>query len=195
MDGRLDRLDAALVALLTRAPRTSVLEAARTLKVARGTVQARLDRLQRDGVVTGFGPDVDPAAFGYPVTAFCSVEIRQRTTSGGADDDAGRPRDVRRPTSHDDVASHLAAVPEVLEAHTVTGGADLLVRVVARSNADLQRVLDRILENPYVVRLSTTIVLDTPLPHRTLPLVRDAAERTAARAAGRTAGVQNPPNG
>ncbi len=51
--GRLDPLDAALVTLLAEEPRTSVLEAARRLQVARGTVQARLDRLQREGVVTG----------------------------------------------------------------------------------------------------------------------------------------------
>lgn len=166
--GRLDRLDAALLDLLAEEPRTSVLEAARRLRVARGTVQARLDRLQREGVVTGFGPDVDPAAIGYPVTAFCSVEIRQR-------DAAGAPGPPGTATTHDAVARHLAGVPEVLEAHTVTGGSDLLVRVVARSNADLQRVIDRVLESPYVVRLSTTIVLATPLRSRTMPLVRQAA--------------------
>jgi DNA-binding Lrp family transcriptional regulator len=172
--GRLDPLDAALVTLLADEPRTSVLEAARRLKVARGTVQARLDRLQREGVVTGFGPDVDPGALGYPVTAFCSVEIRQR-----AADENGAPGRPRTPTTHDAVAAHLAGVPEVLEAHTVTGAADLLVRVVARSNADLQRVIDRVLESPHVVRLSTTIVLATPLPHRTLPLVQATAQATA----------------
>jgi DNA-binding Lrp family transcriptional regulator len=167
--GRLDPLDAALVTLLAHAPRTSVLEAARRLRVARGTVQARLDRLQRDGVVLGFGPDVDPAAIGYPVTAFCSVELRQS--------EAGTPPGT---TTHDTVAAHLAGIPEVMEAHTVTGGADLLVQVVARSNADLQRVIDRILESPHVVRLSTTIALATPLRYRCLPLVQAAASRSTA---------------
>jgi DNA-binding Lrp family transcriptional regulator len=190
--GRLDRLDAALVGLLAGAPRTSVLEAARRLGVARGTVQARLDRLQRDGVVRGFGPDVDPAAIGYPVTAFCSVEIRQ--SADGLAADTG--------TTHDAVARHVAGVPEVLEAHTITGSADLLVRVVARSNADLQRVIDEILRCPHVVRVSTTIALATPLPYRCLPLVHAAAgDRAAARdraAAGAGHGVEeaaDPPNG
>ena len=40
------------------------------------------------------------------------------------------------------------SIPEVLEAHTVTGPADLWCRVVARSNADLQLVLDRVLAHP-----------------------------------------------
>ncbi|MFN0280634.1 MAG: Lrp/AsnC family transcriptional regulator [Kineosporiaceae bacterium] len=177
--GRVDRLDAALVELLTRVPRTSVLEAARRLGVARGTVQARLDRLQRDGVVRGFGPDVDPAAIGYPVTAFCSVEIRQSVDGVDANPRTAEAREAGHAagTTHDAVARHVAGVPEVLEAHTITGGADLLVRVVARSNADLQRVIDEILRCPHVVRLSTTIALATPLSYRCLPLVHAAANQ------------------
>ncbi|MFP5335671.1 MAG: Lrp/AsnC family transcriptional regulator [Actinomycetes bacterium] len=154
----IDRLDADLVALLRAEPRTGILEASRRLGVARGTVQARLDRLQRTGVVTGFGPDVDPAALGYPVTAFCSLEIRQ-----------GR--------GHQVVAEHLAEVPEVLEAHTISGAGDLLIRVVARSNADLQRVIDEVVDGQHVVRTSTVIALQTQFGTRTLPLVRAAAER------------------
>ena len=119
--GRVDHLDAALIELLAAEPRVGVLEASRRLRVARGTVQARLERLQERGVITGYGPEVDPAALGYEVTAFITLEIRQ---AGG----------------HDPVAERLAAIPEVLEAHTITGAGDMLCRVVARSNADLQRV-------------------------------------------------------
>src|SRR5829696_5852173 len=57
-NAQFDGLDARLVALLAEQPRTGVLECSRRLGVARGTVQARLDRLQARGVITGFGPDV-----------------------------------------------------------------------------------------------------------------------------------------
>ncbi len=50
---RIDRLDAALIELLAAEPRVGVLEASRRLRVARGTVQARLDRLADRGVITG----------------------------------------------------------------------------------------------------------------------------------------------
>src|SRR5262249_22310670 len=80
--GRVDRLDAALVDLLAAEPRVGVLEASRRLRVARGTVQARLERLQDRGVITGYGPDVDPAALGYEGTAFVTLEVRQ---AGGHD--------------------------------------------------------------------------------------------------------------
>ena len=152
----LDALDADLVALLTEEPRIGVLECARRLRVARGTVQARLDKLVARGVIRGFGPEVSPGAIGFGVTAFVTLEIRQRY-------------------GHDPVAAHLAEIPEVLEAHTITGSGDLLCRIVARSNADLQRVIDVVVSYEGIVRASTIIALDEQIPYRTLPLVRSAA--------------------
>jgi DNA-binding Lrp family transcriptional regulator len=154
--GAIDKLDAALIELLAAEPRVGVLEASRRLGVARGTVQARLDRMQDRGVIIGYGPDVDPAALGYEVTAFITLEIRQ---VGG----------------HDPVAERLAAIPEVLEVHTITGSGDVLCRVVARSNADLQRVLDAIVSVEGVVRSATVISLAAQVPYRILHLVRAVA--------------------
>jgi DNA-binding Lrp family transcriptional regulator len=154
-----DDLDARLVELFAAEPRVGVLEASRRLGVARGTVQARLDRLDATGTVTGWGPDLDPGALGYPVTAFLTLEIRQDAAGGGG---------------HDAVGTHLAAIPEVLEAHTITGAGDLWVRVVARTNTDLQRVIDAVLAEPAIVRSSTVIALETQVGYRVLPLVREA---------------------
>jgi DNA-binding Lrp family transcriptional regulator len=69
----------------------------------------------------------------------------------------------------------------VIEAHTTTGTGDMLVRIVARSNADLQRVIDRLLAAEGVVRASTVIALDTQISARVLPLVREAIGGSAAR--------------
>jgi DNA-binding Lrp family transcriptional regulator len=151
----IDRLDGRLLELLAEEPRIGVLEASRRLGVARGTVQARLERLRTAGVIRGFGPDVDPAAIGYPVTAFATLEIKQ-----------GQGADVR---------AHLDSVPEVLELHTTTGHGDMLCRLVARSNADLQRVIDRVVGFEGIVRASTAIVMENPVPLRIVPLVRQAA--------------------
>jgi DNA-binding Lrp family transcriptional regulator len=73
------------------------------------------------------------------------------------------------------VAEHLADIPEVLEAHTITGSGDLLCRIVARSNADLQRVIDQIVGYEGIVRASTIIALAELIPYRTLPLVNAAS--------------------
>jgi DNA-binding Lrp family transcriptional regulator len=161
----LDELDKRLIELFATEPRVGMLEASRRLRVARGTVQARLDRLQARGIITGYGPDIDPGALGHGVTAFVTLEIRQ---AGG----------------HDQVADRLALIGEVLEAHTITGTGDMLCRVVARTNADLQRVIDAIVDVPGVVRASTVIALATPVPYRVLPLVRAVAEAAGTRAGG-----------
>lgn len=156
MDSAVDSLDARILSLFRDEPRVGVLEASRRLGVARGTVQARLDKLAARGVVTGWGPDIDPVALGYPVTAFVTLEITQ--------------------SGHDALGGRLAEIPEVLEVHTITGSGDLLCRVVARSNTDLQRVIDQVVGTDGVVRSSTVIALATQVSHRVLPLLRSAAD-------------------
>lgn len=151
----MDQLDVTLINLFADEPRVGVLEASRRLGVARGTVQARLDKLVASGVVTGWGPDLDPAALGYPVTAFLTLEIRQGASPAGG---------------HDRVAEHLSDIPEVIEACTITGAGDLWCRVVARSNTDLQRVIDLVLAEPAIVRSTTVIALATQVPRRVRPL-------------------------
>jgi len=169
----LDGLDGRILAIFAAEPRVGVLECSRRLGVARGTVQARLERLTRNGVIRGWGPELDAAAMGYTVTAFATLEIRQASPD--------RP-------GHDAVAAHLATIPQVLEVHTITGAGDMFARIVARSNADLQRVIDQVVDFEGVVRTSTVIALATQIPYRVQPLVRltgsDAG--TAGAAAPRT---------
>lgn len=147
----IDALDSELIALLVAQPRIGVLEASRRLGVARGTAQARLDRLVERGVIRSFAPALDPQALGYRVTAFANLEIRQ-----GA---------------RDRVAEHLAAIPEVLEVHTITGQGDLFCRLVARDNDDLQRVIDDLVADDDIMRTSTVVALACVLEYRVLPLV------------------------
>ena len=154
----MDQLDRTLLELFAAEPRVGVLEASRRLGVARGTVQARLDRLQSSGVVSGWGPELEPAALEHPVTAFLTLEIRQGPRRGGEG-------------GHDAVGQHLATIPELLEACTITGPGDLWCRVVARSNTDLQRVIDRVLAHDAIMRCSTVIALETQVRHRVLPLL------------------------
>ena len=164
----MDEIDSRMIDLFAREPRLGVLEASRRLGIARGTVQARLDKLAASGVITGWGPDLSPEAIGYPVTAFLTLEIRQ-----GA--------------GHDAVAAHLSGIPEVIEAYTITGVGDMWARVVARSNADLQRVIDLVLTEPGIDRSTTVIALATQIPHRVVPLVAAAVEEQAEEVSRRRA--------
>ncbi|KOG87970.1 Lrp/AsnC family transcriptional regulator [Streptomyces varsoviensis] len=157
-----DELDAKILRLLLEQPRTSVREYARALGVARGTLQARLDRMERDGVITAYAPRLSPAALGHPVLAFVHIEVTQ-----------GRLNDV---------GDGLAGVPEIIEAFSTTGGGDLLTRVVARDAEHLEDVIQRLIQLPGVVRTRTEVALRERVPHRMLPLV-DAVGRAGRRPA------------
>ncbi|HVX17142.1 MAG TPA: Lrp/AsnC family transcriptional regulator [Acidimicrobiales bacterium] len=147
----IDELDARLITALAASPRSGVMELARQLQVARGTVQARLDKLQSRGVIAGFGPDLDLEALGYGVLAFVTLEIAQ----GGLAE----------------VVAHLETIPEVIEAHSTTGPGDLHCRVVAQSNEHLQEVLSSVLSVSGIRRTSTQIALTSQIRTRVLPIV------------------------
>jgi DNA-binding Lrp family transcriptional regulator len=153
--GGIDRLDARLLRALADSPRAGVMELARQLEVARGTVQPRLEKLQQRGVIRGFAPEVDLRTIGYEVLAFVNLEIAQ-----------GRLADV---------VEHLASIPEVLEVHSTTGLGDLHARVIARNNEHLQEVIGAILAVQGISRTTTQIALTEQLPLRILPIVDEAA--------------------
>ncbi|MCO1654003.1 Lrp/AsnC family transcriptional regulator [Pseudonocardia humida] len=157
----MDALDVDLLRALRANPRIAVLELARTLGVARGTVQARLDRLERTGIITGYGPDVDLSAAGFPVQAFVSLEIAQGALA--------------------DVAEELAALPAVVEAHATTGSSDVLCRLAAASHEDLQQTLLELNRSATVARSTSVIVLSTVVAPRTLPLLERAPRAVPRR--------------
>lgn len=151
----LDPLDARLLLALDDDPEATVLALARTLGVARNTVHARLNRLARSGALRSFGRRVDPAALGYPLIAFVSIEISQSNGSLALDG--------------------LHAIPEVVEIHATTGEADFLVKVVARSTEDLHRITNAMLTIGGVMRTNTAISLVEEMPPRIRPLLEAAA--------------------
>ena len=157
----IDRLDARLIATLRDNPRVGLLEVARRLRVARGTVQARLAKLERSGVITGHGPEVDAAALGYPITAFVLIELAQ-----------GRLTEA---------AEVMAAMPELLEADAISGPQDVICRIVARDTEHLQVLVNELLGNPAIRRCTSYIVLSRQVPPRTGPLVDATGLRTERR--------------
>ena len=116
---------------------------ARHLGLARGTVHARLDRLERDQVIVGYGPDLTLKSAGFPVRAFTTLTITQ-----------GR---------HDRVVGALEAIPNVLEVHTVTGPGDLLIKIGARSNDHLHELLQLIAAIDEVDQVTTQLALASPV--------------------------------
>lgn len=147
----LDDLDIALLRLMVDRPREGLREYSRVLGVARGTVQNRAARLVRQGVVRNFAADVDPAALGYPVLGFAHLHLAQGRLEA--------------------VSTALATIPEVIEAHSITGDSDVFCRVVARDHLHLEDVMQRILGLPGVVRIRTELALHERVSRRILPLL------------------------
>ncbi|MGA2926632.1 MAG: Lrp/AsnC family transcriptional regulator [Solirubrobacteraceae bacterium] len=151
----IDLLDARLIATVRDNPRIGLLEVARRLGVARGTVQARLGKLEQRRVITGYGPEIDPAALGYTVTAFVLIELAQ-----------GRLAEA---------VEAITAIPEVLEADAISGPHDVICRIVARDTEHLQQLVNALLRTPAIHRCTSYIALSRQVPPRTAPLVVAAA--------------------
>lgn len=157
----IDQLDARLIATLRDNPRVGLLEVARQLGVARGTVQARLAKLEAGGVITGHGPEIDPRALGYSISAFVLIELAQGQLA--------------------EAVAAMEAMPEVLEADAISGPQDLICRVVARDTEHLQQLVSELLRTPAIRRCTSYIVLSRQVPPRTGPLVAAAGEKRRPR--------------
>jgi DNA-binding Lrp family transcriptional regulator len=150
-----DATDARLLLALGEDPRASVMALSQRLGLARNTVQARLARLETNGVLAPLDRRVRPEALGYRLGAYVTVQVVQRSLA--------------------DVSGALADIPEVLEVIGLSGVADLLVHVVARDADDLWRISEHLLAIHGVQRIDTALALRHFIEHRMGPLLERAA--------------------
>lgn len=147
-----DSLELRLVVALLEEPRAQIGDLAASLGVARNTVQSRLKRLDRAGVLRAGGREVDLAALGYDVLAFITIEVSHREL--------------------DAVIAALRQQEQVLEVHEISGRGDIWCRVVALDTHHLQSVLRSILRMRGVIRTETSLALSEHIPYRAEPLLR-----------------------
>ena len=152
---RVDATDARLLLALAEDPRATVSALAQQLGLARNTVQTRLARLESTGVLAPLDRRVRPEALGYPLGAYVTVQVVQRSLT--------------------DVSTALAAIPEVIEVTGLSGMTDLLVHVVARYADDLWRITEQVLAIPGVQRTDTALSLRRFVEPRLAPLIERIA--------------------
>jgi DNA-binding Lrp family transcriptional regulator len=152
-----DEVDLALLRALTEDPRASFVALAERLRLSRNTVHARMSQLEAGGAFLDFDRRVDPRPLGYPLTAFVTVTVRQKELTRIVDD--------------------LATIPEVLQAHGLSGSADLLVQVVGRDADHLFQVDAAILAIDGVERTETALSMGELIPFRITPLMDGRAPR------------------
>jgi DNA-binding Lrp family transcriptional regulator len=142
----LDTTDRRLLALLQANAREPVALLARQLGLARTTVVARLERLERQGVVAGYGVRLGPGLEQAAVRAYCGLSIQPRTAAA--------------------VLDALKRMPEVEEASAVSGPFDYLVFLRCQTHEQLDALLDRIGLIDGVQHTQTAIVLSRKIDRR-----------------------------
>jgi DNA-binding Lrp family transcriptional regulator len=153
---RIDQTDARMLLALAGQPRTTAIAVSRQTGLSRNTVQARLARLEQQGVLDSLERQIPPAVLGYPLTAYITTQVTQRQL--------------------DDVAAALASIPEVLQVDGVSGAIDLMVHVVAADTDDLYRVAGQVLAISGVERTNTALVMRELVGYRLTPLLHRVAQ-------------------
>jgi DNA-binding Lrp family transcriptional regulator len=120
----MDDLDRSIIGLLSADARISVSTLARRLKVARSTIQARLERLETGGVIAGYTLKLGEEARQGRLRASVLLTIEPRGQAA--------------------ILSRLKAIAEVERVFTTSGRFDLLLQLSAASTAALDDVLDQI---------------------------------------------------
>lgn len=147
----LDHVDLELLAALATDPRATVVALAERLGLSRNTVQARMSRLERSGVFLSYERAISSSALGFPIEAFIQVTVRQ----------AELPR----------ITTELSRIPEVVQAHGLSGQIDLLVRVACRDTQHLFDTDARILAIEGVDRTETSLAMGEVIAYRVTPLM------------------------
>ncbi|WP_062014541.1 Lrp/AsnC family transcriptional regulator [Aureimonas sp. AU4] len=135
--------DRELLALLAENARMPVATLARRLSISRTTAQARLERLERLGVIAGYGVRLSDAYASGLVRAHVLVTIAPKSLS--------------------EVVASIAQVGAVTELHSVSGAFDLIAIVAAPSIAELDAHIDEIGRIGGVERTQSSIILSTRL--------------------------------
>ncbi|MCY1128235.1 MULTISPECIES: Lrp/AsnC family transcriptional regulator [unclassified Frigidibacter] len=139
----MDDLDRSLLALLGADARISVATLARRLKVARSTIQARLERLETSGVIAGYTVKLGEAARQGRIRATVLLAIEPRAQAS--------------------ILTRLKSIPEVERVHTTSGRVDFLLQVSATTTAVLDGILDQIGEMTGVKSSESLIHLSTKI--------------------------------
>jgi DNA-binding Lrp family transcriptional regulator len=139
--GIMDTIDRKLLSLLRRDGRASLSALAGELKVSRGTVQNRIDRLTRDGVIAGFTVRVTEADDPHAVRAVMMIEITGQKTLAAI--------------------KALRGIPEVRALHTTNGAWDLVAEIHADNLVEFERVLRGVRAMDGVSKSETSLLLTT----------------------------------
>ena len=137
----MDDIDRHLLALLRTNARTPVATLAKELNVARGTVQNRMSKLERAGVIAGYSVRLRPQVDEQRITALMTIAVEGN--------------------NGDKVLKALRGDPAVQTLHTTNGRWDIVAELRADSLEAFDKVLGRIRQVEGIVSTETSLLLST----------------------------------
>ncbi|MBD5308512.1 MAG: Lrp/AsnC ligand binding domain-containing protein [Paramuribaculum sp.] len=162
---RIDRLDRKILEIIMSNARIASKDIAAVCNVSRAAIHQRIQRMIEMGVIIGSGYRVNPKTLGYATCTFVGVNLE-------------------RGALYRDVVPELEKIPEVIDCHFTTGPYTILLKVFARDNEHLMKLLnDKIQNIPGVTGTETMISLDHSI-ERELP-VNSITTATAINNLGR----------
>jgi DNA-binding Lrp family transcriptional regulator len=137
----MDAIDEKLLLMLRENGRASTAQLARLVGRSRTSVQSRIERLEKQGIITGYGVRLAPEHVSGAVRAHVMIKVAPKEARG--------------------VTAALRAIPQVRLLHSVSGDVDLIAVAAAASVAEMDQVIDRIGELDGVERTTSSIILST----------------------------------
>lgn len=147
MEHKLDNIDRKIIKMLQKNARIPVKDIAKEVFLSSPAVSARIEHLEKSGIITGYHAQVDPMLFGYHIKAFINLEVE--------------------PSQKKVFYPFIQAIPNVIECNCVTGDYAMLIEVGFRSTVELDHFINELQQ---FGRTKTLIVFSTSVEHRDLPV-------------------------
>ena len=147
MEHKLDNIDKKIIEILQKNARTPVKEIAKEVFLSSPAVSARIDHLEKSGVITGYHAQLNPEFLGYHIKAFINLEVE--------------------PFQKKEFYPFIQDIPNVIECNCVTGEYSMLIEVGFQSTVELDHFIN-VLQK--FGRTKTLIVFSSSVEHRNLPV-------------------------
>lgn len=143
----LDAIDKSILEILQKNARTPIKEIAQAVFLSSPAVSARIERMEKDEIISGYHAQINSSLFGYHIKAFINLEVE--------------------PKQKQTFYPFIQDIPNVIECNCVTGDYSMLVEVIFQTTVELDHFVNELQE---FGRTKTLIVFSTSVEHRSVPV-------------------------
>ena len=151
MEHKLDNIDRKIIEMLQKNARTPVKEIAKEVFLSSPAVSARIEHLEKNGLITGYHAQINPVFLDYHIKAFINLEVE--------------------PNQKKDFYPFIQSIPNVIECNCVTGDYSMLIEAYFHTTQELDQFVNYLQK---FGRTRTQIVFSTCVEHRGIPLSEDS---------------------